>query len=86
VSILHEQPKSRIDQFTAERRAKGAAASAASAKNPDRVDHPATSERVYTDGEAEFIKAVREWQERTGKKFLAHSEFFGVMLSLGYSK
>lgn len=46
----------------------------------------ATSDFIHTEEELEFVAAVAAYQKRTGKKFLAFSEFLAVARSLGYRK
>lgn len=48
--------------------------------------HPTTSDPDYTPDEIEFMAAVREFQNRTGKKFPTWSEVLRVARSLGYAK
>jgi hypothetical protein len=41
---------------------------------------------VVTEGESDFLAAVRSYQVKTGRRFPALSEYYKVLLDLGYSK
>jgi hypothetical protein len=46
--------------------------------------NPATADRIYTDEEREFLRAIDQFQTRTGKRILAWSEVLDIFKSLGY--
>lgn len=48
--------------------------------------HATTSERIYSDAEAEFLRAVEAFKRKHRRPFPTHTELFGVLLSLGYAK
>lgn len=55
-------------------------------KAPLANKNPATSDRHYDPDELEFLAAVSEYQQRTGRKFPTFCELFAILKSLGYSK
>jgi hypothetical protein len=58
----------------------------ASTSRKIRGTDPATCEMDYTSDEFEFLKAVQEFQARTGRRYPAHTEYLAIVRSLGYSK
>jgi len=50
------------------------------------VTNPCTSEKLYTENEEEFLRAVQAYKERYKVKFPSLSELFYVMRQLGYRK
>lgn len=44
------------------------------------------NEYDYSTDEFEFLKAMMDYQSRTGKRFPTLTEIFHVLLSLGYRK
>ena len=50
-----------------------------------RVD-PTTFEKQYSDDEIEFMNAVQEFKNRSGKSFPSHGDVLRVAASLGYRK
>ena len=75
-----------INQFTVERREKASAASAVSNRNPDKVDHPATSEMIYSDEEVAFMMAGEAWKAKTGRRYPSWSEVLKIAKEIGYTK
>ena len=55
---------------------------------PDGTDRrpDETNRDDYSDDETEFLKAVRDHQKATGKRFLAHTDYLKVARSLGYRR
>ena len=47
---------------------------------------PATSDRVYDDAEAEFLKRVADYRAKTGKTFPTCTEMFRIVLGMGYRR
>lgn len=39
----------------------------------------------YTDEEWAYIRAVRDWQDRTGKRFPAISDYLAIAKAMGYA-
>lgn len=50
-----------------------------------RVD-PATSDRTYTSAELEFMLAMQEYKQGSGRLYPTWSEVLGVLQGLGYHK
>jgi hypothetical protein len=50
-----------------------------------RID-PTTFEKQYTKDEIEFMTAMQEFKNRTGKAFPSHSEVLQVARSIGYAR
>lgn len=48
--------------------------------------NPATTEMQYTQDEVEFMNAMHEYKQRTGRNFPTHSETLKVLHGLGYQK
>lgn len=53
---------------------------------PPPIGATACNEYIYSSEELEFLKAMMEYQSRTGKRFPTFTEIFHVLLSLGYRK
>lgn len=51
-----------------------------------RFRHHATTEHVFTTDEIEFLQAIEDFKNLTGKKFPTWSEALSVLLQLGYQK
>jgi hypothetical protein len=62
------------------------AARARSASGRRRFVDPTTSERDYTKPELEFMQAMQEYKQRSGRMFPTWSEVLEVLVSLGYVK
>lgn len=50
-----------------------------------RVD-PTTFEKQYTEDEIQFMNAVQEFKNRSGKSFPSHGDILRVAAGLGYRK
>jgi hypothetical protein len=50
-----------------------------------RVD-PTTYEKQYSPDEMEFMNAVQQFKEQTGRPFPSHGEVLHIAISLGYRK
>lgn len=48
-----------------------------------RID-PTTFEKQYTDDELEFMNAMQQFKNRSGKSFPSHGDVLRVALGLGY--
>jgi len=80
-----------LDQSSAwtNRRATEQATRAANARQQSgrrRFVDPTTSEREYTEAEMEFMLAMNEYKQRSGRMFPTWSEVLEVLRSLGYEK
>ncbi len=51
-----------------------------------RLIDPATCERDYSGDELEFMQAMQEYKQRSGRMFPTWSEVLEVLLELGYAK
>lgn len=51
-----------------------------------RQMNPTTSERYYSSDEVEFMNALAEFKQASGRLFPTCSEILGVLRSLGYEK
>lgn len=51
-----------------------------------RFVDPTTSEREYTRAEMEFMLAMKEYKDQSGRMFPTWSEVLEVLRSLGYEK
>jgi len=70
-------------------RASAQAARAASARQISgrrRFVDPTTCERDYSEAEVEFMKAMQEYKQKSGRMFPTWSEVLEVLKSLGYEK
>ena len=47
---------------------------------------PTTCERVYTEAEIEFMKAIDRYRRENGRPFPTWSEVLEVLLALGYER
>jgi hypothetical protein len=82
-----------VDQFEAEmakpsrasRRASHAAKCRAASGRRRFVD-PTTCERDYSMAELEFMQAIQEYQQKSGRMFPTWSEVLEVVRDLGYQK
>jgi hypothetical protein len=71
------------------RRATELATRAANARQKSgrrRFVDPTTSERDYTTAEVEFMLAMKEYKDQSGRMFPTWSEVLEVLRSLGYEK
>ena len=71
------------------RRATELATRAANARQKSgrrRFVDPTTSEREYTSAEMEFMLAMKDYKDRSGRMFPTWSEVLEVLRSLGYEK
>lgn len=67
------------------------AARVRNSNNPDgtkkvRYIDPTTTEVDYTPDEVEFLNAVQDYKDRTGRKFPTYREILGIARTLGYQK
>ena len=73
----------------ANRRATEQATRAAKARQTSgrrRFVDPTTCERDYTEAEMEFMKAMNEYKQSSGRMFPTWSEVLEVLRGLGYEK
>lgn len=70
--------------FREEARIRGGMARQKTKKVPG--SDPATSDKHYSTDELEFILAMQEYCERTGRRFPSWSETLAVAIKLGYRK
>jgi hypothetical protein len=92
-SMPAEGASSVVDQFQAEfdkptkasRRATHAANSRSSSGRRRLID-PTTCERGYSEAEWEFMKAIQEYKQKSGRMFPTWSEVLEVVQGLGYQK
>jgi len=71
------------------RRATEQATRAANARQQSgwrRFVDPTTSEREYTEAEMEFMLAMSDYKQRSGRMFPTWSEVLEVLCGLGYQK
>lgn len=62
------------------------AAKARNASNRRRFVDPATCERDYSAAELEFMRAIQDYKQRSGRMFPTWSEVLEVLRALGYEK
>jgi hypothetical protein len=65
------------------------AARAAKARNASgrrRFVDPATCDRDYSEAELEFMRAMQDYKQRSGRMFPTWSEVLEVLKALGYEK
>jgi hypothetical protein len=79
-----EFPAPWVNEKTARRAAAAAAARRASGRR--RLIDPTTSERDYTERELEFMHAMQEYKQSSGRMFPTWSEVLEVLRGLGYAK
>ncbi|EMI57197.1 hypothetical protein [Rhodopirellula sallentina] len=79
---IDRRRKERRDETTAET----SAAESGSRRKQQRRRHidPTTCERDYSDQEVEFMKAMDEYKQSSGRMFPTCSEVLEVVRSLGY--
>lgn len=65
---------------------KGGATRRRQVEHPEDAADPVTSNRYYTDDEAEFLRAMAAYQSRTGRRFPTWCEALAVLKSLGYAR
>lgn len=79
-----------MDRRRQERRDEAAAEASAAPANPRRKQQrrrhidPTTCERDYSDHEVEFMKAMDDYKQSSGRMFPTCSEVLEVIRSLGY--
>jgi hypothetical protein len=68
--------------------AKASAKAARSASTRRRLVDPTTCDREYTaaEAEAEFMRAMHEYKQESGRMFPTWSEVLEVLRGLGYEK
>ncbi|QEH34297.1 hypothetical protein OJF2_28320 [Aquisphaera giovannonii] len=64
----------------------GRAAQARNASGRRRFVDPTTCERDYSAAETEFMQAMQEYKQRSGRMFPTWSEVLEVLQGLGYQK
>ena len=72
-----------------DRRATAQAVRAANARNASgrrRFVDPTTCDREYTLAEREFMQAMQDYKQRSGRMFPTWSEVLEVLRELGYEK
>jgi hypothetical protein len=89
--VMNDQQHDAVDQSSAwtNRRATEQASRAANARQKSgrrRFVDPTTSERDYTKAEVEFMLAMKEYKQRSGRMFPTWSEVLEVLRELGYEK
>jgi hypothetical protein len=92
-SLRSSSTSSVVEQFRAEfgnptkasRRASHAARTRAASGRRRFVD-PTTCERDYSGAELEFMAAIQEYKQRSGRAFPTWSEVLEVVRDLGYQK
>ena len=62
------------------------ASSARKASTRRRMVDPATCDRDYSAAELEFLEAIQDYKQRSGRMFPTWSEALEVLVSLGYAK
>jgi hypothetical protein len=81
-------PADDVQEWT-NRRASAQATRAANARQVSgrrRFVDPTTCERDYSSCEIEFMQAMQEYKQRSGRMFPTWSEVLEVLRSLGYEK
>lgn len=73
-----------MDAKATERAQRAAAARGASKRR--RFVDPTTCERDYNAAELEFMLAMNEYKQKSGRMFPTWSEVLEVLISLGYEK
>src|ERR1700677_2507558 len=89
--LMNDQKHDAVDQSSAwtNRRATEQATRAANARQKSgrrRFVDPTTSEREYTKAEVEFMMAMKDYKQRSGRMFPTWSEVLEVLRELGYEK
>jgi hypothetical protein len=89
--VINEPLHETVDQASAwtNRRASEQATRAANARKKSgrrRFVDPTTSEREYTKAELEFMLAMKDYKQRSGRMFPTWSEVLEVLRELGYEK
>ena len=89
--LMNDQKHDAVDQSSAwtNRRATEQATRAANARQKSgrrRFVDPTTSEREYTNAEVEFMLAMKEYKQSSGRMFPTWSEVLEVLRELGYEK
>ena len=73
-----------VDAKASARAARAARARHASGRR--RFVDPATCERDYTEAELEFMRAIQDYKQRSGRMYPTWSEVLEVLRALGYEK
>jgi hypothetical protein len=88
--VMNDPPHDAVDQSAwTNRRATEQATRAANARQKSgrrRFVDPTTSEREYTKAEVEFMLAMKEYKQSSGRMFPTWSEVLEVLRDLGYEK
>src|SRR5215469_16179421 len=84
-SIVDQSAREQASPSRASRRATHAAKCRAASGRSRFVD-PTTCERDYTVAELEFMQAIQDYKQRSGRTFPNWSEVLAVVRALGYSK
>jgi hypothetical protein len=89
--VINDPVDAPVDQSSAwtNRRATEQATRAAHARKKSgrrRFVDPTTSEREYTKAEIEFMLAMKDYKQRSGRMFPTWSEVLEVLRELGYEK
>jgi hypothetical protein len=89
--VINDSLQEPVDQSSAwtNRRATEQATRAAHARQKSgrrRFVDPTTSEREYTKAEIEFMLAMKDYKQRSGRMFPTWSEVLEVLRELGYEK
>ena len=82
------QPSTNFSELFANRRASEQASRASNARKKSgrrRVD-PSTCERDYKAEELEFMEAIQQYKQSSGRMFPTWSEVLEVFTGLGYAK
>jgi hypothetical protein len=79
-----DQPNPWINKRATEQARRAANARQQSGRR--RFVDPTTSEREYTMAEMEFMLAMNDYKQRSGRMFPTWSEVLEVLVSLGYEK
>lgn len=62
------------------------AAKARNSSSRRRFVDPATCDREYSEAELEFMRAMQDYKQRSGRMFPTWSEVLEVLRALGYEK
>src|SRR5215469_7363243 len=84
-SVVDQSACEQASPSRASRRATHAAKCRAVSGRSRFVD-PTTCERDYTVAELEFMQAIQDYKQRSGRMFPTWSEVLEVVLDLGYEK
>jgi hypothetical protein len=73
-----------VDQYATRQAHRGAAARKANTRR--RLVDPTTCDRDYTEAEREFLLAMQDYKQSSGRMFPTWSEALEVLRGLGYEK